>query len=247
MRLLILATLLCLLAPLPPAAADEALKAEIERTYGIEVEFDEIEFPDAWRDWYTPVVKPVAQRHRKNALTKLRADLQRLDANVLKRHVSRIFIVGYLAFDDVHYCGTAFYPNKWLYIDKLWLDNTGDKAMGFHHEFSSLLVALNRFPVKEWKALNPEGYVYPMQGETTALLTKGDTDLAGTPETYRDGFVAGYGRMDLENDINTYFQLLIANPAKLSDLEWQYPAIRRKAELLRGFYRGVVAGSKLAE
>ena len=119
--------------------------------------------------------------------------------------------------------------------------------MGFHHEFSSLLLDHNEFPAKEWKALNPDGFIYPMEGETTALLARGDTDLIGSAETYKDGFVAGYGKMDFENDINTFFQLLIANPEKLASLENEYPAVRMKAGLLRKFYKRVVASTALAE
>ena len=173
-----------------------------------------------------------------------RQDLKRIDGKVLKNHVARIFIYSALAFDDVRYGGTTHPPRKWLYIDKFWLGNRGDSAMGFHHEFSSLLLKLNRFPIDQWKQLNPDGFVYPLEGESIALLKKGNTDLTGNEETYQDGFVAGYGKMDFENDINTFFQLLIGNPEKLSDLERDYPTIRKKAELLRKFYSDVTASSR---
>ncbi len=245
MRLALIAAVLFVVVQPVPANAYEALETEIEKSYGIEVEFDKIEFPSHWIAGYSPKVETVDRKDRRQALLKLRSDLERLDKKALKDHVATIFIYSTLTFKDVRYGGTAFAARKWLYIHKSWLGYSGAKAMGLHHEFSTLLLRHNRFPVEQWMQLNPDGFVYRLEGDGVALLKKGNTDLTGSADTYEDGFVAGYGKMNFENDFNTFFQLLIANPAKLSDLERRYPRIRKKAELLRSFYDGLVAAASL--
>jgi len=45
-----------------------------------------------------------------------------------------------------------------------------------------------------------------------------------------------------EEDYNTYFQVLMADPARLGRLAAAYPSIDRKASLLVGFLKSIDCG-----
>lgn len=241
MRLLIFIATSLLFIQFAHAKNYKTLKTEIEQTYGIEIEFDNIEFPSRWNENFSPNVSSVDVSLRKKTLLNLKYDLSLYRISLLKKFLKKIFITDKLTFRGILYGGTNHVKSRWVYVDYSLL---GKGRTTFHHEFSSLLVILNKFPVDEWQGLNPVEYVYPMEGESIAILIEGNTNMSGNPTTYKSGFVAGYGMMNLENDLNTYFELLIGNPVRLAKLENKYPPVRKKAELLREFYYGIVNSSK---
>ncbi|MCG8597937.1 MAG: hypothetical protein MI785_26715 [Kiloniellales bacterium] len=53
---------------------------------------------------------------------------------------------------------------------------------------------------------------------------------------WRQGFVSDYGRSSIENDVNTYAELLMADPAELMRLAEAFPPVEAKARLLARYY-----------
>lgn len=52
----------------------------------------------------------------------------------------------------------------------------------------------------------------------------------------RQGFVSDYGRSSIENDVNTYAELLMADPAELMRLAEAFPPVEAKARLFARYY-----------
>ncbi len=212
---------------------------QLHAVYKIDIAFDQLEFPAHW-DVYHPQWTPLPVAQRMAALQALEIDLAHYDPHYLATHLSRVFIYDSLSFMSTPYGGTTDPGNKWLYIHAGWLGDTGEHehAMGFHHELSSLILDLHQpqFSAEHWRAANPSTFTYSMEDASSEKLHSGRTGSTGDVSLYAAGFLCSYGQLALEEDVNTYAQYLIAKPDTLEQLAQRYPAVRRKARLLRDFY-----------
>ena len=99
----------------------------------------------------------------------------------------------------------------------------------FHHELSSILVGWHpdKFDPDAWRAANPPHFKYIDR-------------LAGSPALatnyFADGFVCSYGKVSLENDVNTYAMHLFTRADWLLRQASQYPRVRQKLDVLMDFY-----------
>lgn len=185
-------------------------------------------------------VSKVAKANRTAYLTALRPALEAYSLEFLKRNLKRIAIYERMTIDGVPYGGTYDAIRKVVYLQGKLI---GRKTAGFHHEFSSILLANYGllFPAAEWRAANPEGFDYLAKRAGAEALAR-NSDVEGGPGVYEKGFIAGYGMTRLEEDVNTYFQVLMADPARLGLLSAAYPAIDRKTALLKSFLRAIGCG-----
>lgn len=104
----------------------------------------------------------------------------------------------------------------------------------FHHELSSLFVYKGPFPVKQWNALLPAGFHYQRNfyGHCPCYEQSKHT----MSEWHQLGFMSDYGATRLDNDVNTYAEVLFEHPDNMKTLMSRYPAIRNKARLLAQAY-----------
>lgn len=112
----------------------------------------------------------------------------------------------------------------------------------FHHEFSSLLIRLRPFPYQSWKQNLPVGFTFQNTVSARLDATVPNTAASKLTDLISEGFVSEYGRSSLENDINTYAELLMGNPEKLANLAKASEVVRRKAELIARFYASLHPG-----
>lgn len=216
--------------------------SQIEQRYGIAIEFEKIEFPPYWKGSSAKWI-PIPEKKRSNALKKLKIDLSHYDAKFLNDHLNKIFLIYRLSFEGLPYGGTNDHFNKWIYLQDYWLgDNAAHKhAMGFHHEFSSIVLKMNKnkFNIQNWKNANPPDFWYRFNRSTSANIKSGRTQLVGNKELYDSGFLCPYGTLTMEDDINTYAQYMLAKPAFLKEYMDKHPRILQKASMLNEFYRTV--------
>jgi hypothetical protein len=109
-----------------------------------------------------------------------------------------------------------------------------------HHEFSSILIHNNSFPVKNWMAVLPNDFSYAksVEQEVTAI-NSGWKPETPAPEIFEKGFLTKYGMSTMENDINTYAEMLFTEPERLKNLAREYIDIERKYAILTAFYRNL--------
>ena len=211
---------------------------KIYSNYGVTVVFDEIEVPTYWKSW-NPKWRTVPTDARSDCIRKLRLDLSNYDAAYVRKHLSKVFVLAGLSFNDADYGGTNDHIHKWLYIHAKWLGDDGSHkdAMGFHHEFSSILYKRNKgkFDEDAWRDVNVSDFEYAFEKSLEQNIRSGSIGLRGTPELYRAGFVCKYGQLTLEDDINTFAQQLLAKPGLLATRSADYIRLRKKSELLMAF------------
>ena len=228
----------------PEAQAYQTLKKKIEQTYGIQIEFDNIEFPDneRWNGKVSASTVKKSKKLRKKLLKNLQTDLNKYDSLLIARFAKKIYIVERLKLFNKEIAGTFESEDGSLYLLGAYLGGVNRYATVFHHEFSSLLLYdyYSEGFYQKWTKLNPDGFIYHTDQNDSNTNLDGNGDLAGHPTFYKQGFVFGYGTSSFENDFNTFFELMMGDPVRLSKLESQYPIIRKKAELLRQFYYGTV-------
>jgi hypothetical protein len=169
----------------------------------------------------------------------LETDLKRYPADFIATNLRKIFIVSTLKIDGRTFGGTNYATERWLYIDDGWLGDSGhSKAMGFHHEFSSILYRLypDRFNDSAWLQNNPSGFEYAYRRSGSENIASGRTDVTGTPADYEKGFICEYGQLTFEDDINTYAQFLVAKFSMLNGIAASYPRVQGKTDMLLQFY-----------
>lgn len=172
------------------------------------------------------------------ALRGLRTAVEVYPRNVLSTYAPRVLIAGRIEILDYRVGGTVQPGWVLLATDYLGL-GAGPAALArvFHHEVSSLLIANRPFPDAAWRATLPPGFSYPE--DDTERLKATQVYAADVSSFFADGFVSDYGSSSLENDINTYAELLLSDPEKLAALSAEYPAIAKKALIIRNYYEAL--------
>ncbi|MEJ6404130.1 hypothetical protein [Yoonia sp. 2307UL14-13] len=148
-------------------------------------------------------------------------------------------IAGELTISGTRVGGTV-QPPLWIILATDYIvpgQHDGFVQRAFHHEYSSLLVASYPFPREQWSALLPADVSFPTDDrDRLAAATTYAIDLQ---PYYKAGFVSDYGASSLENDINTYAELLLHAPEDLARLARDHALIRQKALLIRRYYEDI--------
>ena len=170
------------------------------------------------------------------ALRALNRALDAYPAGLLEEAALDILLAGRLTLLDYRVGGTV-QPHGWVLLatDYLLISAGPDYLQrAFHHEYSSLLILLEPFPNDDWLAHLPDGFAFPETDDERLALTQ---VFAEDLSAFHDrGFVSDYGASSLENDINTYAELLLHAPDALAELAEQHDLIRQKTILIRRFY-----------
>ncbi len=234
---------LIIVLPLPSEAGSwREDTPRIEREYGVEIDFDDIAVSPSLLGARSLEVVAAPEAAREAYLVALQGELAVYAKPFLKRNLSKIAIYETMTIDGVGYGGTFDAERRIVYLQGQAIGRTNS---GFHHEFSSILIRNSDllFPLVAWRNANPPGFRYLVDDDASgqaALARNSDTE--GDPETYEQGFIAGYGMTRLEEDINTLQQVMLADPERLSFLGGVYPVIGRKATLLAGFLKSIGCG-----
>lgn len=240
MRLFSLFLILFIIAPQSQAEAYQALKKKIEKTYGIKIEFDKIRSRDS--NQIKGVSHPRSRKKRKRTLQRLLTDLRKYDVSLIRKYVRKIYLAKYLELRNREVAGTYEYSKKSIYLISRYIGGVNQYATTFHHEFSSFLLFKHYTEefYQRWTAHNPRSFTYFKNNVNGKDSLDGKSGVKGHPKFYKQGFVFGYGTSSFHNDFNTFFELMIGAPARFVKLEGKYPAIRKKAKLLREFYYDTV-------
>ncbi|MBI3561253.1 MAG: hypothetical protein HY080_05990, partial [Gammaproteobacteria bacterium] len=97
------------------------------------------------------------------------------------------------------------------------------------------------FASSHWLSQLPSGVQYAdtVDQEVQAIMQGRRLDLPGEG-LLQQGFLSDYGMTNMENDVNTYAEMLFTEPEKLMALATRYPRINAKYQLLTQFYQSLV-------
>lgn len=159
---------------------------------------------------------------------------------LLRDAAPEVYIVGELRLGGYRVGGAALPGLVFLASDYLLRDaGMGYLRRAFHHEFSSVLIAKYPFPKTAWRAQLPSDFAFPISEESQLEATARRADAEDMNRYREAGFVSDYGASSLENDINTYAELLFEAPGELANLARSFPRIAAKAALIQDYYIGL--------
>lgn len=201
--------------------------------------YSEACLPDYWRK---PEIAPkgeslsVSETERSKKLV-LKA-LAKYPKEILLKNIQTIHCLKSLRFYGVSYGGTNSYTDIYICnngIVAYYTDEYLEKT--FHHEFSSILLRnyMKNLDVQEWNKLLPKGFSYGSGGKDA--ISAGKDSMYPNDSICSRGFVCEYGTASLEEDFNTFAELLFTCNHTFRKNILNHEILRKKAELVIGFYR----------
>jgi hypothetical protein len=240
LRLLLQATLLCLLLS-RASAAD--VGHYIDPYTGVRIAWlpETDMFPPGW---LTPEInakgEPLPDGEIVRSLRIVRRGMSKYPVKCLMNNLERVYVVGKLSYSGIEAGGTNG-------IKRVYLSNAGLEAgytdrfieESFHHEFSSVFLENHHdlFPETEWLRVNPPGFKYG--GDPVQAVKDNKSSLELDPAYLAKGFMCQYGTSDLEDDFNTLVEKMFLGGPEFWDLVGKYPGIRKKTLLTIRFYHSM--------
>jgi len=218
----------------PDEVSCTGMRTLIEHVYGIEIVFaeDGMEHVVLQNLRYRPVDPTTHFFH----LTALMQTLAFYPVPVIQQDLRSVWIVRQLAIPDGLGIGGTYDDARGAVVLAVPDTSVNTMAAGFHHEFSSILMRKHAFPHAAWRACNAPGFHHGRGG--IVAIRKGQV-AGGSPALYAQGFFEEYGRADLENDFNTFSEMMFTCPIKAMKLIKQYPRLRAKWKVWMDFYHRI--------
>ena len=169
--------------------------------------------------------------------------------SVISKYLNAIYFFDSLTIKGTSIGGTydiefksIYFPNRNGFNNKKYTRYFFKNA--FHHEFSSILMRSNNFSEDDWRFANGESFQYEGDKDPTFswMFLNGYVDPVDKNILYNRGLLNHYSETGVENDFNTYAELIFVNPKKMKKLIKKYPVIQRKYEVFREFYLSIDVG-----
>jgi hypothetical protein len=143
-----------------------------------------------------------------------------------------VFICGSMVSDGARAGGT--YGPTWIILVASGRFGDGGiyetARLGIHHEFSSLVWMARLDLYARWRTLLPPGYT-EAKGDAEAL--KASPSEEGDVER---GFLTPYGATGVENDFNTYAEMVFTDADRVAALADEHPVVAQKLGLVMNAY-----------
>ncbi len=148
--------------------------------------------------------------------------------------IGGIFIAGKIKFDGVRAGGT--YGPSWIILatsddTEQYLNNVSSVQFTTHHELSSFVYRQNPTLELMWGTLLPNDW-QPVDSYVQAL-TPIDENIS---KLNQQGFLSYYGSTSVENDFNTFAEMVFVQPDELRALALRHKVIAQKMRLLMNCY-----------
>jgi hypothetical protein len=238
------AVLILLHSCAPCRNADSTLFKGIEARYGIEVRSDAGEgfFP---REWRLPPISASASPPEKRELMRMPGILERALAKypppLIRTCVRGIRITGEMRFYGVGYGATSSEDVVYIKARRASDGYTDAYIEGaFHHEIAHMLFGRRPFPAARWRKINPPGFHYRYAADGgLQSIRRGTDSLRGTRALYDRGLLSEYAGSSLEEDVCTYAETALTDPAGLAAIMKKHRRVREKHRLWLEYYRSI--------
>jgi hypothetical protein len=87
--------------------------------------------------------------------------------------------------------------------------------------------------------LNPEGFNYIINPVKIDAYMNSIDSYEVNEADLKEGLVSRYGKVNAENDINTYAELVFTQPEEMKVFINKYPVVMKKYEMLKKFYLSI--------
>lgn len=171
----------------------------------------------------------------------LRSEIARYPAGTLDGVVDKVIIGSTLTYNG-HAAGGA-------YLVSIVFIAAGEQDAGaatdahvvraFHHEVSSILLHWppGRFDEAKFRAALPEGFVYRYDRPSAAPDAPfAPSDNIPSLELIDEGFLIPWAKWNMEQDFNSYAEVLMSKPGLLLKTFAPESRVGRKARVVRDFY-----------
>lgn len=210
--------------------------------FGVEISFssDSKIFPDSWlTKEINGKATPVDTSEFVRSKAVIIKALNKYPPELIRRHLTKVYIVGYLEFYGQSYGGTnstsvVYISNRGVdlgYSD-FWLEQA------FHSEFSSILFRNYSFlfDKKKWISCNKD-IRYGKSG--TQALKQGKASLEFDLELNRRGILAQYGAASIEEDFNLFAENLLLSKLGFWEIVKTQKRILKKTKQVIEFYNHI--------
>ncbi|HMO33007.1 MAG TPA: hypothetical protein PKE63_02560 [Lacibacter sp.] len=223
----ILTALLCLSLLADTATAQEWLDKDLIVFYNGRQAI----FPAEWKK---VKARPARMEFFHSDTAALLRALEMYPPSLIRKHLSRIYVVGSLRWGGQQFYGTNSRRN--IYIeggDSVQTNHT------FHHEFSSILLRnLPNGDLKwEWQKRSPR----LVNRSSAAAMWLGYSATALNEKLMEDGYLCDYSLSNWENDFNMYAEYIFCGGAAFWKLVDKYPLVKKKVGLVINFYNTQVS------
>lgn len=219
----------------------------LAREYGVEVRrvTGEGFFPPEWLEApISATASDMAERELDRMADLLRGALRAYPRAIIVRHLRSIHLCGSLRFYGLSFGATNTGDRIYLCSAGVSEGYTDEYIVrAFHHEFAHILYSKYDFPVEEWNACNPPGFVYA-GGETGGVdaIRRGRDSLAGSERLYSMGFLAEYAMASSEEDFCVYSEMALGAGREFGALAEKHDAVKRKYAVWRRYYLRIDPG-----
>jgi hypothetical protein len=226
---------------------DEDFAAQLLRDYGITSHriFNQTQLPDLViyrieNNEATVELSPIDDAHFQTYLKLVQKALLKYPIEIVKKEIKALYIGG--PYQENGGVITGMYERDKIYL--FYNHNSGDNSplfleQSFHHELSSILIRDYAFPAFDWLALNPEGFSYIINPIQIDSYMNSIDSYDANDSILKQGLVSTYGKVNAENDINTYAELVFTQPEKMKKYITKYPVVSKKFHMLKQFYLSI--------
>jgi len=155
---------------------------------------------------------------------------------IIQKYLDNIYLLSNLQCDDMQMGGTC--SDKSIYVTIYTYTSTQWLVEALHHEFSSILWRYNKLYMTKADIGMISGYAAYDPNSLNNCLSKG-TCRKETDELLKQGFLVGYNKTNIENDLNVYAEYLFTNKEHLESLARKYPLVNQKVKLFKKFYADI--------
>ncbi|WP_027000103.1 hypothetical protein [Eisenibacter elegans] len=211
---------------------------------GVEVIFvlEDNMFPESWRK--SPInaeARPIAPAEVARTIRVVEQALDKYPAEMLKRHLGKVYVCEYLAFYGQTFGGTNSRTNVYLSnggVKKGYTDHCIEQL--FHAEFSSILLRNHPqfWDEKGWLMAKDPQTAYG-KGSGVEAIRDGVSSTTFSPEWHKRGFLYQYANSSIENDFNSFAKQIFCPEAKFWQVVEAYPYLAQKNTLAIAFYQKI--------
>ncbi|WKZ61035.1 MAG: hypothetical protein QY309_06015 [Cyclobacteriaceae bacterium] len=207
--------------------------------FGIEIIFsaDHKIFPEAWlTEEINGRATPLDTGEFKRSKAIITKALNKYPVELIRKHLTKIYVVGQLEFYGQEYGGTNS-------ISEIYLSNGGSNLgytdfwieQAFHSEFSSILLRNYSFlfDKKKWISQN-KGIHYGKSG--TDALKHGKASETFDLELNKKGVLSLYSTASIEEDFNSFAENLFKSNTGFWEIVKMHKRIREKTSQIIEFY-----------
>ncbi|MBI3897633.1 MAG: hypothetical protein HY308_04960 [Gammaproteobacteria bacterium] len=216
---------------------------QLQVNYGLTFAIDikETDYPDSWAIEPVAKVSPLENDvGLSQMIHALSLSLKKYPADLIRKELKGLVFLEKLTTDGIHTAGT------YTSTQRIVIVRTGDGIADsveqlqetFHHEFSSLLKNSYNFSEQDWQRASGKNFSYQLENDPYSFVSK-LTEYPADETLYQRGLVEFYGETGLENDFNTYAQVIFTHPQQMRVLIRQYPVIRDKYAVFKRFYLSI--------